>query len=96
MHYQAYLLEGIVCWNEDRVAAAIANSGVQTHYHTYDSKLRHEVNRVCRVVYGSDFDENYRDPGKYTGKSKFIFLPHFICRELTKCLNSRMFINLFS
>lgn len=66
MHFQAYLLEGIVRWNEDRETAAVEGaSGSKTH--TYNSALRHEVNRLSRMVYGTDVDDYYRDPASYTG-----------------------------
>lgn len=66
MHFQAYLLEGIVRWNEDRAFAALQTSTPRTH--SYNSELRHEINRVNKIVYGSTFDETYQDPGRFTGE----------------------------
>lgn len=34
---------------------------------TYNIALRHEVNWLSRMLYGTDVDEYYRDPGRYTG-----------------------------
>ncbi|KAJ8034188.1 hypothetical protein HOLleu_20922 [Holothuria leucospilota] len=64
MHFQAYLLEGIVRWNEDRAFAALQTSTPRTH--SYNSELRHEINRVNKIVYGSTVDETYQDPGRFT------------------------------
>lgn len=66
MHYQAYLLEGIVRWNEDRAVAAVEDIGAPRS-HTYSSALRHEVNRLNELQYGKDL-VSYQDPGKYTGQ----------------------------
>ncbi|XP_071827724.1 uncharacterized protein [Apostichopus japonicus] len=66
MHFQAYLLEGIVRWNEDRAFSALQSSGARTH--CYNSELRHEVNRVNKIVYGTTFDQIYQDPARYTGE----------------------------
>ena len=52
VHYQAYLLEGIVHWNKDREVAAI-EGGMPSH--TYNSALRHEVNHLSNMQYGHDF-----------------------------------------
>ena len=68
VHYQAYLLEGIVRWNEDREVAAL-EGGVPSH--TYNSALCHEVNRLSNMQYGHDF-LRYQDPGKYTGETTSI------------------------
>ena len=66
MHYQAYLLEGVVRWNEDRAVAAIED-GATIRSRTYNSALHHEVNRLSNMQYGNDF-VSYQDPGKYTGE----------------------------
>lgn len=65
-HYQAYLLEGLVRWNEDRALAAV--EGASHRQATYNSALRHEINRLSTLVYGQVFDTTYQDPGKYTGQ----------------------------
>lgn len=71
MHYQAYLLEGLVRWNEDRALAAV--EGASRRPGNYNSALRNEINRLSTLVYGQVFDNSYQDPGTYTGqKMSFI------------------------
>ena len=66
MHFQAYLLEGIVRLNEDRASAALEGTR-RPEIRSYHSALRHLVNQLNMMVYGSEFDDCYRDPYKYTG-----------------------------
>ncbi len=65
VHFQSYLLEGIVLWNQDRALAAIDTPPSQ--HRTYNSALCHEVNRMSNLVYGKEFIPNYQDPSTYTG-----------------------------
>ena len=48
VHYQAYLLEGIVRWNSSRATAAV--DSVPGSLRTFDSKLQQRV-CVCLIVY---------------------------------------------
>ena len=34
---------------------------------THNSAPRHEVNQLTRMVYVTDIDDYYHDPGRYTG-----------------------------
>ena len=42
MHYQAYLLEGLTRWNQDRALAA-RQQPQELHYRTYDLRLADSV-----------------------------------------------------
>ena len=48
--FQAYLLEGMVRWNQDRELQAI--DGQPPAERTYNSALKNEVNRLTKLVYG--------------------------------------------
>ena len=74
MHFQSYLLEGIVRWNQDRALAAI--EAPPSEHRTYNSALCHEMNRLSSLVYGKEIVPNYQDPSAYTGE---IFLSVIVC-----------------
>ena len=64
--FQAYLLEGMVRWNQDRGAKAV--EGQPPAERTYNSALQNEMNRLTTVVYGEALFPNYQAPRAYTGK----------------------------
>ncbi|KAK7105749.1 uncharacterized protein [Littorina saxatilis] len=64
-HFQAFLLEGIMRWNEDRAAAA--KSGGRKPG-CYNLKLNHLVNGLYQKVWGKPLDPHYKDPKQYTGE----------------------------
>ena len=66
MTFQAYLLEGMVCWNQDRGVQAV--EGQPPVERTYNSALKHEANRLTTLVYGKALLPNYQVPRAYTGK----------------------------
>jgi len=66
MHFQAYLLEGLVRWNEDRATAA-AESAQQSGSSSYDSKLRQAVRTLGESVLQKDLVPGYARPNKFTG-----------------------------
>ena len=73
-HFQAYLVEGIVRWNEDRANATALES---RPFLSYSYQLRKGVNDLYKKVYGEVLDETVRPPRPYTGHSKkntFFFL----------------------
>ena len=75
-------------WNEDRALAAVDGASSQPRG-TYNSALRHGINRLSTLVYGQVFDNIYQDPGTYTGKMSSvsqlcmltIFFSFFLCRS---------------
>ena len=67
-HMQAYLLEGLVRWNEDRATAAssdLKDAGPQPH--SYSGLLKTACNRLYNDVFGEKLVEAYTPPMKYTG-----------------------------
>ncbi|XP_052445112.1 uncharacterized protein LOC127986896 [Carassius gibelio] len=62
-HFQAYLLEGLMRWNDDRMEDAIKRA---SSIRTYGSAMSEAVDRLSRTVFGKPWDERYRPPGAYT------------------------------
>ena len=74
-HFQAYVLEGIVRWNEDRAATSISptttpGSGLRS----YSGEMRHAVHQLSVKVLGTPVELDYRPPGAYTGNSSDFLL----------------------
>jgi hypothetical protein len=63
VHFQAYLLEGVVRWNDDRMSAAVAGSKGDSR--SYNDSLKMAVAKLHEKVYGQHQD--FRPPSKYTG-----------------------------
>lgn len=61
--FQAYLLDGLARWNEDRTMAAEGRS----EPHSYSGLLRHAANQLSEEVLGRSFVD-YTGPQKYTGE----------------------------
>ena len=64
-NFQAYLLEGIVCWNEDRVSASVQGQKVGG-LRTYNTKLHFAANELSNKVYGRPLHANVQHPGVFT------------------------------
>ncbi|KAL1274695.1 hypothetical protein QQF64_027509 [Cirrhinus molitorella] len=64
-HFQAYLLEGLMRWNDDRMEDAIKGA---SSIRSYGSAMREAVDRLSRSVLGKPWDERYRPPGAFTGE----------------------------
>nr|XP_055076380.1 uncharacterized protein LOC129455637 [Misgurnus anguillicaudatus] len=64
-HFQAYLLEGLMRWNDDRMEDAIKGA---SSIRTYGSAMKEAVDKLSRTVFGKPWDERYRPPGAYTGE----------------------------
>ena len=62
MHFQAYLLEGLMRWNKDRGSAVV---GVRSN--TYDSHLICAINTLGVDVLGKAVDTTFVVPNVYTG-----------------------------
>ena len=67
VHFQCYLLEGIVPWDEDRALVAMTDGGGNSSTSSYSSSLKYEINRLTKMVYGEEQQKNFDHPGKYTG-----------------------------
>ncbi len=68
LHFQAYLLEGLMRWNEDRATDALASSSrVEARDRSFSGSLKQAVNELHQKVFGSVLDKNLRSPRLYTG-----------------------------
>ncbi|KAG7525752.1 hypothetical protein JOB18_031211 [Solea senegalensis] len=61
--FQAYLVDGLARWNEDRTMTAEGTAGP----HSYSGLLRHAANQLSEEVLGRKLVE-YKAPRKYTGE----------------------------
>ncbi|XP_056120618.1 uncharacterized protein LOC130097702 [Rhinichthys klamathensis goyatoka] len=66
MHFQAFLLDGLVRWNENRAAAA--KEGEKQPLLCYSGHLQHFLNHLSQCVLGSGQVEDFTKPGVYTGE----------------------------
>lgn len=66
INFQAYLLDGIVRWNESRSRASVA----QQHQtlRTFDHEMQSRLNALSQAVHGVDLFPLYRPPAQYTGE----------------------------
>ncbi|KAL1246543.1 hypothetical protein QQF64_034588 [Cirrhinus molitorella] len=64
-HFQAYLLEGLMHWNDDRMEDAIKGA---SSIRSYGSAMREAVDQLSRTVLGKSWDERYCPPGAFTGE----------------------------
>lgn len=72
MHFQAFLLEGLVRWNRDRELAAVTLTDSVPS--SYDTALTSTVNQLSHSVLGRRLYPNFKAPNKYTGISlKYLF-----------------------
>ncbi|KAM4596304.1 uncharacterized protein V3H82_015439 [Fundulus diaphanus] len=65
-HFQAYLLEGLMRWNQDRMEEAVRGS---CELRIYSSAEREAMERLSRKILKRPLDERYQPPGAYTGKN---------------------------
>lgn len=70
-HFQAYLLEGMMRWNQDRQTAA---TSVGTDSSLYSGQIRQHVNVLRQEIFGSKLYPGYSPPRKYTGKFDLLML----------------------
>lgn len=68
INFQAYLLEGIVRWNQARAEAAIDISNSEHSLRTFDIRLQERVNRLSQSIHGREVIPLYRPPASYTGE----------------------------
>ncbi|KAJ4919490.1 hypothetical protein JOQ06_025908 [Pogonophryne albipinna] len=62
-HFQAFLIDGLVRWNEDRAAAA---SGEVEPLHSYSGHLKHALNQKSQRVLGRQLVKDFTKPAEYT------------------------------
>ncbi|XP_070565611.1 uncharacterized protein [Ptychodera flava] len=66
LQFQAYLLEGLVRWNEDRAASPVSDKIPEPH--SYSGILRQVVNQLGGTVLGTELHPSHQVPRKYTGE----------------------------
>jgi hypothetical protein len=71
-HFQAYLVEGLMRWNEDRASAATTGSEGDTSC-SYSALLRHAANQLGQRVLGRPLVPGYQVTRAYTGKNMIDF-----------------------
>ncbi|XP_078795050.1 uncharacterized protein LOC144988490 [Oryzias latipes] len=64
-HFQAYLLEGLMRWNDDRMEDAVKGN---SSFRLFETSMREAVDQLSQAVLGKPWDERYRPPGAYTGE----------------------------
>ncbi|XP_056094648.1 uncharacterized protein LOC130073203 [Rhinichthys klamathensis goyatoka] len=65
---QAYLLEGLEWWNEDRAAAATITDEAPSSLRYYSASLQHSLNELSQRLLGCSLVQDYSKPGQYPGK----------------------------
>ena len=67
LHFQAYLLEGLMRWNQDRSRAAVSMVKKQESPQSYSVLLRYVANQLSEEVFGQSLVPSFKGPNKYTG-----------------------------
>ena len=67
VHFQAYLLEGIVRWNEDRAVAAVSSTDGVGDSRSYNDVLKAAANQLSSRLLGRNIDSGFRPANAYTG-----------------------------
>ena len=66
VNFQAYLLDGLCRWKQDRASASLAKHSPAVR--CYSSSLLHAVNHLSEEVLGQKLVPDVMTPGVYTGK----------------------------
>lgn len=74
LNFQIYLLEGLLRWNQDRAAAAVAGGG--STLRTYTGELVYSVNENYNKLYGRKLVPSFTPSAVYTGKDILINAVH--------------------
>ncbi|KAG5834672.1 hypothetical protein ANANG_G00263900 [Anguilla anguilla] len=64
LHFQAFLLDGLVRWNENRAAAAV--EGPAQPLLCYSGHLQHSLNQLSQRVLGQSLVKDHTKPGEYS------------------------------
>ncbi|XP_051800636.1 uncharacterized protein LOC127532672 [Acanthochromis polyacanthus] len=70
-YFQAFLVDGLVRWNEDRAAAAappVAAEERVASLHSYCGHLKHVLNQKSQRVLGLQMVQDFTRPAAYTGE----------------------------
>ena len=66
IHFQAYLLDGLMRWNSDHASAAVSSTELGPE--SYSGLLIHAVNELSEDVLGKKVKPNVQNIGIYTGE----------------------------
>ena len=66
IHFQAYLLDGLMRWNSDHSSAAVSSTELGPE--SYSGLLIHAVNELSEDVLGKKVKPNVQNIGIYTGE----------------------------
>ena len=66
VHFQSYLLEGVVRWNEDRAAAAVSSTDDVGDIRSNNDVLKAAVNQLSSRLHGMNIDGGFRPVSAYT------------------------------
>ena len=66
VHFQAYLLDGLMRWNSDHSSAAVSSTELGPE--SYNGLLIHAVNELSEDVLGKKVKPNVQNIGIYTGE----------------------------
>lgn len=94
LHFQAFLVEGLVRWNRDRELAAVTST--HSAPGCYDFELSSAVNHLSEQVLGRKQNLTVKNPNKYTGIAQFYkknkLIAHFFVEHFFLiCLFSFLF-----
>ncbi|MEQ2199104.1 hypothetical protein XENOCAPTIV_024908 [Xenoophorus captivus] len=64
----AFLVDGVVRWNEDRAAAPADAAETRMSLHSYSGHLKHALNQKSQRVLGHQMVEDFTKPAAYTGE----------------------------
>ncbi|KAF1393394.1 hypothetical protein PFLUV_G00015170 [Perca fluviatilis] len=67
VHFQVYLLEGLVRWNENRGRAAV-EGGQRSALRCYSAQLQHSFDQLTQELLGLTLVDTYTQPREYTGE----------------------------
>ncbi|XP_054643300.1 uncharacterized protein LOC129187709 isoform X2 [Dunckerocampus dactyliophorus] len=68
LHFQVYLLEGLLRWNEDRGRAAVVESASTATVRCYDGRLQNAFHELTQHFMGCTLMDNFTPAGNYTGE----------------------------
>lgn len=60
-------MDGLFRWNSDRKSSAVVDVQEDAPM-TYSGPLKNSVNKLANEVLGREIFEDYKPPGKYTGR----------------------------
>ncbi|MEQ2234561.1 hypothetical protein ILYODFUR_032851, partial [Ilyodon furcidens] len=67
-YFQAFLVDGVLRWNEDRAAAPADAAETRTSLRSYCGHLKHASNQKSQRVLGHQMVEDFTRPAAYTGE----------------------------